>query len=93
MGNLHSVSFQGKFAVDSVFSMSFLTQRAELDIFLNSSSYLSWLVLLETAWIEHSFSRENVLFCFVFFPAVCEAKQEIRYTHKLYTCFHFKLEI
>lgn len=45
-----------------VFSISFLTQRAEVDIFFNSSSYLSWLILLETAWIEHSFTREDDLF-------------------------------
>lgn len=85
LGNLHFISFQGKFrgysvVLSDVFSMSFLTQRSELDFFFFtcSSSCLNWLVLLATARIKHVFAIEDALS-----PAVSEAKQVIGYAHRL----------
>lgn len=80
------MSFQGRFGgysmgLSNVFSMSFLTQRSELDFFFNcSSSCLNWLILSETARIKHIFAIEDALP-----PTVSEAKQVTGHAHRLQT--------
>lgn len=89
LGNLHFISFQGKFrgysvVLSHVFSMSFFDTEIwdRYFFFTCSSSCLNWLILLATARIKHVFAIEDALS-----PAVSEAKQVIGYAHRLWTFF------